>query len=115
LFVIAAVSAPRTRSITPSHVPAACTVLNSCSIGLCFVWQPRPFPVSVIYSSCPSVRDFAAGFLRIPPRNGHPYLWLTVPTAKSVMDFHHQVIAHAGRTKNDTRTTIAQQPFQLAA
>ncbi|WP_207383679.1 hypothetical protein, partial [Paenibacillus solani] len=25
-------------------------------------------------------------------------LWLTVPTAKPVADFHRQVIAHAGRT-----------------
>src|SRR5699024_2419221 len=115
LFIITPVRPPRVRAITSSHVTAVFTVWNSCSIGLCFVWQTRPFQVSLIYSSCPSVRDFASGFLRIPPLNGHPYLWLTVPTAKSVMDFHHQVIAHAGRTKNDTRTTIAQQPFQLAA
>ncbi|MFD0955974.1 hypothetical protein ACFQ1Y_06585, partial [Virgibacillus alimentarius] len=26
---------------------------------------------------------------------------LTVPTAKPVVDFHHQVIAHAGRTTNN--------------
>ncbi|MFC5629531.1 hypothetical protein ACFPTR_11770, partial [Aliibacillus thermotolerans] len=26
---------------------------------------------------------------------------LTVPTAKPVVDFHHQVITHAGRTGND--------------
>ncbi|MFF0419754.1 hypothetical protein, partial [Paenibacillus lactis] len=31
-------------------------------------------------------------------RGGHPCLWLTVPTAKPVADFHRQVIAHAGRT-----------------
>ena len=39
-------------------------------------------------------------FLQIPPHNGHPCLRLTVPTAKSVADFHRQVIAHAERTKN---------------
>src|SRR5699024_12810562 len=39
-----------------------------------------------------------SGFLQIPPHDGHPCLRLTVPTAKSVVDFHHQVIAHAGRT-----------------
>ena len=39
-----------------------------------------------------------SGFLQIPPHGGHPCLRLTVPTAKSVVDFHHQVIAHAGRT-----------------
>ncbi|MEK0152133.1 hypothetical protein WMB10_04285, partial [Tetragenococcus halophilus] len=31
--------------------------------------------------------------------------WLTVPTAKPVVDFHHQVIAHAERTKK----TLAQK------
>ena len=38
------------------------------------------------------------GFLQIPPHDGHPCPWLTVPTAKSVADFHRQVIAHAERT-----------------
>ena len=50
---------------------------------------------------CPC-RHFAAstsGFLQIPPHDGHPCLRLTVPTAKSVVDFHHQVITHAGRTQ----------------
>jgi hypothetical protein len=47
---------------------------------------------------CSSGRGFDWGFLRIPPRDEHPCLRLTVPTAKSVTDFHRQVIAHAGRT-----------------
>ncbi|WP_222718517.1 hypothetical protein, partial [Enterococcus faecium] len=29
-----------------------------------------------------------------------PCLSLTVPTAKPVVDFHHQVFTHAGRTSN---------------
>lgn len=48
-------------------------------------------------------RRFAAAtssFLQIPPHGGHPCLRLTVPTAKSVVVFLHQVIAHAGRTQN---------------
>ncbi|WP_459796595.1 hypothetical protein, partial [Alkalibacterium sp. m-11] len=44
---------------------------------------------------------FASDFLQIPPHGGHPCLSLTVPTAKSVVDFHHQVVAHAGRTKKE--------------
>ena len=36
--------------------------------------------------------------LQIPPRDGYPCLRLTVPTARSVADFHRQVIAHAERT-----------------
>lgn len=35
----------------------------------------------------------------IPPRDGHSCLWLTVPATESVVDFHYQVIAHAGRTQ----------------
>ncbi|WP_459771277.1 hypothetical protein, partial [Alkalibacterium sp. s-m-28] len=40
-------------------------------------------------------------FLQIPPHGGHPCHSLTVPTAKPVVDFHHQVVAHAGRTKKN--------------
>ncbi|ATF29437.1 hypothetical protein CO689_00355 (plasmid) [Staphylococcus simulans] len=42
---------------------------------------------------------FASDFLQIPPHDGHPCLSLTVPTAKPVMDFHHQVVNHAERTQ----------------
>jgi len=47
------------------------------------------------------MRVFAAGFLQIPPHGGHPCLWLTVPTTKSVADFHRQVVTHIGRTKKE--------------
>ncbi len=63
--------------------------------------QTRPPRKCLVCDFCPSVRDFASGFLQIPPRDGHPCLWLTVPTAKSVADFHRQVIAHAGLTTNE--------------
>ncbi|MGX7395688.1 hypothetical protein, partial [Carnobacterium mobile] len=43
-----------------------------------------------------------SSFLQIPPHGGHPCYSLTVPTAKPVVDFHHQVITHAGRTKKTT-------------
>ncbi|HAH30692.1 MAG TPA: hypothetical protein DCL44_00070 [Elusimicrobia bacterium] len=33
---------------------------------------------SLACGSCSSGRDFASGFLQIPPRDGHPCLWLTV-------------------------------------
>ena len=55
-------------------------------------------PKCLICSFCSSDRGFAVGFLQIPPHDGHPCLWLTVPTAKSVADFHRQVVAHAERT-----------------
>lgn len=37
-------------------------------------------------------------FLQIPPNNGRPCLRLTLPTAKSVADFHRQVVMHVERT-----------------
>ena len=40
-----------------------------------------------------------SGFLQIPPRDEHPCLRLTLPTAERVVVFHHLVVAHAGRTK----------------
>ena len=88
-------------------VTATSTVWGSCSIGLLLVLQSRPPQASLICGFCSSARGFAlrwtfqppqSGFLRIPPRDGHPCLWLTVPATESVVDFHHQVIAHAGRT-----------------
>ena len=48
---------------------------------------------------CSSGREFASSFFQIPPRGGHPCSSLTVPTAKSVVDFHHQVVVHAAHTK----------------
>src|SRR5690606_34164109 len=73
-------------------------MLSPCSIGLRFVVQSHPDNFGLICTSCSSGRDFAAGFLQIPPRGGHPCPWLTLPTAKRVRDFHPVVIAHAGRT-----------------
>ena len=53
------------------------------------------------------------GFLQIPPHDGHPCLWLTVPTAKSVADFHRQVIAHAERTNSKLPPAEAGGSFFL--
>src|SRR5215469_10459798 len=58
----------------------------------------------LIYGFCSSARNFASGFLQIPPRDGHPCLWLTLPAAIYVEDFHLQVIAHAGHTKRKMRS-----------
>ena len=54
-----------------------------------------------------------SGFLQIPPHNGHPCLWLTVPTAKSVADFHRQVVAHAGRTSEKNPFCLAERIFRM--
>ena len=47
-----------------------------------------------------------SGFLQIPPHNGRPCPWLTVPTAKPVADFHRQVIEPAERTRKDTASPV---------
>ncbi|MBR1443589.1 MAG: hypothetical protein IJ583_08655, partial [Firmicutes bacterium] len=53
---------------------------------------------------CSSDRGFALDLLQIPPHDGHPCPLLTVPTAKPVVDFHHQVTAHSGQTsKSDVK------------
>ena len=60
------------------------------------------------------MRVFASGFLQIPPHDGHPCRQLTVPTAKPVVDFHHQVVTHAGRTENaDKACNQALSAFML--
>ena len=48
---------------------------------------------------CSSDQGFASGFLQIPPHDGHPCLWLVVPTAKPTADFHRLAVSHAGHTK----------------
>ena len=45
---------------------------------------------------------FAASFLQIPLRSGHPCSWLMIRTATLIRDFHPIVITHAGRTQGDT-------------
>ncbi|WP_338350173.1 hypothetical protein, partial [Enterococcus faecium] len=42
-----------------------------------------------------------------------PCLSLTVPTAKPVVDFHHQVFTHAGRTSQQLETIILFQAVFL--
>ncbi len=71
---------------------------GSGSVGLHFVMQTRPLLFSLVCGSCSSGRDFALGFLKIPPHVGHHCLQLVVPTAKPTADFHRQVNTHAGRT-----------------
>ncbi|SRR5690606_25701756 len=88
-------------------------------MGLVFVLQPRPVHLGLVCSSFPSGRDFAASFLQIifdepfgvPPRDGHPCYWLTLPAAKRVRDLHPRVIAHAGRTK---KSPAILQGFYIA-
>lgn len=54
--------------------------------------------LSVSYSFLSSdLGLIASGFLKIPPHDGHPCAWITVPSA-SLVRTHRQVIEHAERT-----------------
>ena len=53
----------------------------------------------LICNFCSSDQGFASDFFQTPPHDGRPCLWLTVPTAKPVADFHHRVITHAEHTE----------------
>ena len=44
-------------------------------IGLRLVKQSYP-RLQPLYGFCPSDQSFASAFLQIPPRDGHPWLWL---------------------------------------
>ncbi|MBR5423434.1 MAG: hypothetical protein IK108_05415, partial [Clostridia bacterium] len=96
-------------------ISAAFTSQGPGSIGLRFVLETRP-PCAAFYAvpvrqtevwTSEVFFSSESGFLQIPPHDGHPCLWLTVPTAESVADFHRQVVAHAGRT-----TIRIPEPFR---
>ena len=105
-------------------VTATSTAQGPGSIGLSLVWQSRPPMYGLICGFCSSARNFAhwrtfqppqSGFLQIPPRDGHPCLRLTVPATESVVDFHHQVVAHAGRTNKSVAVSLAAALFLPAS
>ncbi len=65
--------------------------------------QAHPVLYGLLCASCPSGREFASGFLQIPPRGGHPCRRLMVTVINPIVDFHHRVIIHAGRTPRSRR------------
>ena len=73
--------------------------------------ETRPFQVCLICSFCSSDRGFASNFFQTPPHDGRPCLRLTVPTAKPVADFHHQVITRAEHTTNKRQVMRYDLPF----
>ena len=64
---------------------------------------------------CSSGREFASSFFQIPSHGGHPCSSLTVPTAKSVVDFHHQVVVHAAHTRKGLRPVAGGGPWKREA
>lgn len=79
--------------------------------SFCFANSPSHY--GLVYGFCSSGRDFAAGFLQIPPRGGHPCLWLILLAAKRIADSNRRVCARAGRTKNRSTTRMRHAPELL--
>ena len=91
------ISPGKNADLHPMYLPH----LPQCAPGsgrVSFRFANSPAHHGLICDFCSSGRDFAADFLQIPPRNGHPCLWLILLAAKRIADFHRRVCAHAGRT-----------------
>ena len=89
---------PRVRHDTFTLMPAAFTPARSRQV-LGFGMSSYLTPCNrLICDFCSSGQRFAAGFLQIPPHDGHPCLWLTLPPDGRVRDLHPRVSRHAGRT-----------------
>ena len=75
---------PRVRTTTfhPCHCLIYLTVLVQYWTSLCTASLSTPIRPS-LWDFCSSVQVFASGFLQIPPHDGHPCLWLIIPTVKA--------------------------------
>lgn len=82
-------------------------------MGLRLVLQSRPL--------CPALYAISVRWLRtLPTASFRFYLTvdtlavrLTLPTTKRVVDFHHQAIAHGGRTRNAERLVGKAFPLRI--
>jgi hypothetical protein len=103
-FRLAQISPGKNTDLLPMYLPH----LPSCAPGsgwASFCSANSPAHNGLVCDFCSSGQGFAAGFLQIPSRDGHPCLWLTLLAAKRVADFNRKVCAHAGRTENDVYET----------
>lgn len=68
-------ASPGIRTFFPSYTRHIYCKRFRAVIGLWLVWQSHP-RLQPLYDFCPSGQSFAASFLQIPRRRGHPCLWL---------------------------------------
>ena len=69
-------------------------------MGLRLVLQPRPLCPALYAISVRRLGTLPAASFRFRLATDTLAVRLTLPTTKRVVDFHHQAIAHAGRTAN---------------
>ena len=67
-------------------------------MGLRLVWQPCPLCPALYTVSLRRLGTLPAASFRFHLSVDTLAVRLTLPTTKRVVDFHHQAIAHAGRT-----------------
>ena len=67
-------------------------------MGLRLVLQPRPLCPALYAISVRRLGTLPAASFRFHLAMDTLAVRLTLPTTKRVVDFHHQAIAHAGRT-----------------
>ena len=67
-------------------------------MGLRLVLQPRPLCPALYAISVRRLGTLPAASFRFHLTMDTLAVRLTLPTTKRVVDFHHQAIAHAGRT-----------------
>lgn len=82
----------------PAYACRIYAVVFRASIGLWLSLRPHP-TTTPLSASCTSGQHFASGFLQIRGHPRHPCLWLTLPLAGCVEDFHLQVTSEATTAK----------------
>ena len=70
-------------------------------MGLRLVLQPRPLCPAFYAISVRRLGTLPAASFRFRLTADTLAVRLTLPTTKRVVDFHHQAIAHGGRTQKD--------------
>ena len=80
-------------------------------MGLRLVWQSRPLCPALYAISVRRLGTLPAASFRFHLAMDTLAVRLTLPTTKRVVDFHHQAIAHGGRTKHRSQAGMAWLRF----
>ena len=84
------------------HLAAAFTLQSPGSMELRLVLQPRPLCPALYAISVRRLGTLLAASFKFRLSADTLAVRLTLPTTKRVVDFHHQAIAHGGRTTKST-------------